>query len=104
MDKNFESELNGSSGEAISAKQQIAKYFKCYGDSGHQDAKKHQLVFASKILRSISKCENKHLDVYCNIITEVFADQLCPEACAKYWTLYVNCMRVFHYLLVYKVS
>ncbi|KAM7341680.1 three rows [Cochliomyia hominivorax] len=102
MDKDFETELKGSLDEAISAKQQIAKYFKRYGESGHQDAKKHQLIFASKIICGITKCDNKHVDIYCNIIVEIFANHLSPEISLKYWTLYVNCIRYFHYTLVEK--
>lgn len=104
MDNNFELELKGSSSEATTAKQQIAKYFKCYGDSDHQDAKKHQMIFASKIMCVITRCENKHVDIYCDIITEIFADKLSPEISTKYWTIYVNCIRYFHYMFVERVS
>lgn len=104
MDKDFEQELKGSTNEATTAKQQIAKYFKRYGDSGHQDAKKHQMIFASKIMCVITRCENKHMDIYSDIITEIFANQLSPEISTKYWTLYVNCIRYFHYMLVERVS
>ncbi|XP_046810107.1 protein three rows [Lucilia cuprina] len=102
MENDFESELKGTPAEATAAKQKIEKYFKRYGDSGHLEARKHQLMFASKIMCTIAKCENKHMDLYCNIIIETFADHLCPEASVKYWTLYVNCIRYFHYLLADK--
>ncbi|KAI8117498.1 hypothetical protein FF38_13333 [Lucilia cuprina] len=102
MENDFENDLKGTPAEATAAKQKIEKYFKRYGDSGHLEARKHQLMFASKIMCTIAKCENKHMDLYCNIIIETFADHLCPEASVKYWTLYVNCIRYFHYLLADK--
>lgn len=103
MNKDFESELKGTLEQATNAKQQIEKYFKRYGESNHEDAKKHQLMFGSKVVSCITKCNEKHLEVYCNII-QTFGDQFIPENGLKYWTLYVNCIRYFHYQLISKVN
>lgn len=103
MDKNFEPELKGTLEQAINAQQEILKYFKRCGESGHQDANKHQLVFACKIASAITKCKETHMDIYFHIITETFGDKLKPECNLKYWTLYVNCIRYIHYTLVTKV-
>lgn len=103
MNEDFGPLLKGSETEANTAKQEIAKHFKQYGDSDRQDAKKNQLKFANKILFLISKSEQKHLGIYCQIITEIFSHQLQPEASIQYWTLYANYILYFHYLLVEKV-
>ncbi|XP_061389678.1 protein three rows-like [Musca vetustissima] len=102
MQNNFENELRGSENEALAAQQQIRKYFKRYGESSHQDATKHQLMFACCILSGIAKCELKHPQIYCEIITEIFGDSLKPECSDKYWSAYVNNLRYFHYHLVAK--
>ncbi|XP_073848939.1 three rows [Musca autumnalis] len=102
MQNNFENELRGLEEDAIAAQQQIGKYFKRYGESGHQDASKHQLIFASRIINSIAKCELKYPKIYCEIITETFGDNLKPECSDKYWSAYVNNLRYFHYHLVTK--
>lgn len=104
MQNNFENELRGVEDDAIAAQHQIGKYFKRYGESGHQDAFKHQLIFASRIINSIAKCEVKYPKIYCEIITQVFGDNLKPECSDKYWSAYVNNLRYFHYHLVTKVS
>ncbi|TMW44122.1 hypothetical protein DOY81_010799 [Sarcophaga bullata] len=102
MDIDFVSILGGSATGANAAKQQIAKYFRDCGNSDRQDAKKILLMFASKILSSIQKCGKDHVDIYCEIVTEVFSRRLQPEANVKYWTLYTNYIRYLHYLLVEK--
>ncbi|XP_075167311.1 three rows [Haematobia irritans] len=103
MENKFEDELcSDDEVVVLSAKTKIAKYFKCYGDSGHQDAEKHQMIFASRIIHTIAGGELKHPEICTEIITSVFADLLRPDASIKYWTTYVNNLRYFHYSLVTK--
>ena len=103
MDIDFASILGGSATVVNAAKQQITKYFRDCENSDRQDAKKIQLMFASKILSSTQKCGKDHIDIYCEIVTEVFSHHLQPETNVKYWTLYANYIRYLHFLFVEKV-
>lgn len=104
MANGYEDGLKGTEDEAIASQKQIAKHFSGYGSTGLQDASKHQLIYATKVMHAIAKCELKHSKIYCDIITKIFADQLKPEASAKYWDSYVDSLRFFHYSLAAKVS
>uniref|UniRef100_A0A1A9X492 Protein three rows n=1 Tax=Glossina brevipalpis TaxID=37001 RepID=A0A1A9X492_9MUSC len=101
MDKDFQEELIGTQKQAIAAKQQIADLFEKFNKSEDLGAK-NQLIFATKTLRTISRCEGKHLHIYSDILNNIFGTQLKPEASEKYWTIFVDYVRHIHYLFVDK--